>query len=383
MKILYDYQHLHAQRIGGVSRVYAELIHGLQVKGHEVQLGLEYSNNVYLKQINGINIKPFYSVDEFLLGLNFKGKLRVYQQFQKLGLIKNYDALSKEFSIKKIQDQNFDVFHPTFYNPYFLNHIGKKPFVLTILDLIYEKFRNDDIAKKERESKILLSKKAAKIIAISENTKKDAIEILGIDPNKIEVIHLGNSLVKPKFENESFKDQLPQKYILYVGGRTDYKNFPNFLNAVVPILKEDKDLSLVCTGHPFSPQESIMFSLNGISEQVKFIFAEEDNFASLYSNALAFVFPSKYEGFGIPVLEAFACDCPLICSNTSSLPEVAGDAALYFNPNDVEEMRAQIKKVVSSEELRSQMISAGRERLQEFSWKKTVEKTEDLYKTII
>jgi glycosyltransferase involved in cell wall biosynthesis len=383
MKILYDYQHLYSQRIGGVSRIYAELIKEYKLSGDEIDVGLEYSNNLYLKQIEGLDIKPYYAVDEFLFGLNFRGKLRIYQQFQKIGFIKNFEKHNKLLSIEKLKAQNFDVFHPTFYNPYFLEYIGNKPFVLTILDLIYEKFRNDDIAKKERESKILLSKKASKIIAISESTKKDAIEILGIPEGKIEVIHLGNSLKNEAIEDQDFVAKLPSRYILFVGGRIDYKNFNSFYDALLPLLRNDKSLHLVCTGHPFTPQENIKFNINGVVDQVHFIFAEEKDFATLYSRALSFVFPSKYEGFGIPILEAFACECPVICSNLSSLPEVAGDAALYIDPNNVQGMTDVLNRVVNDESLRKSLIVKGTRRLEDFSWQKTAEQTYKVYESVI
>jgi glycosyltransferase involved in cell wall biosynthesis len=383
MKILYDYQLLYGQRIGGASRIYAELIKQYKINGDEIGIGLQYSNNLYLKQIEGLNIKPYYAVDEFLFGLNFRGKLRIYQQLQQFGVIKNFEKHNKLISIEKLREQNFDVFHPTFYNPYFLEHIGNKPFVLTILDLIYEKFRNDDIAKKERESKILLSKKASKIIAISESTKKDAIEILGIPDEKIEVIHLGNSLKKEAMEDEKFVAKLPSRYILFVGGRIDYKNFNSFYEALLPLMKNDKSLHLVCTGHPFSPQENIKFNINGVVDQVHFIFAEEKDFATLYSRALSFVFPSKYEGFGIPILEAFACECPVICSNLSSLPEVAGDSALYIDPNNIQGMTDTFNEVINNESLRKKLIEKGTRRLDEFSWQKTAEQTYRVYESVI
>ena len=109
----------------------------------------------------------------------------------------------------------------------------------------------------------------------------------------------------------------------------------------------------------------------------------DDELRQAYANAECFVFPSQYEGFGIPVLESFACNCPLVCSNSSSLPEVAGDAAEYFDPLNTEEMTSKILKVIEDDSLRARLRLLGSERLKLFSWDKTAEETIQCYKNIL
>jgi glycosyltransferase involved in cell wall biosynthesis len=120
-----------------------------------------------------------------------------------------------------------------------------------------------------------------------------------------------------------------------------------------------------------------------ISDRTSCKFASDNDLAELYSKAIAFVFPSLYEGFGIPVLEAFASQCPAIISNTSSLPEIGGDAAVYFDPYSIDDMRNQIERVICSSSLQNEMNEKGKERIKLFSWEKCARETMEVYKSLI
>ena len=263
--------------------------------------------------------------------------------------------------------------------------LGKKPFVLTYHDVIPEKFpeyNNLDGFSHSHKQKLL--NKTSKVIAVSENTKQDLLKLFKISADKIDVVYHSThfSSYKP-VENSSIKT--PETYLLYVGTRDNYKNFDVFLKDVAPLLKKNIDLKLLCAGSsPFnSTEDSLIHKLN-IQKQVEHIKIESDEmFYRLYHNAIAFVYPSLYEGFGIPVIEAFACGCPVILSNRSSFPEVGKDAALYFNPDDGEEMRFQIEKVLFNKILRQEMILKGNERIKDFSPQKTAKKTAEIYQTIV
>jgi glycosyltransferase involved in cell wall biosynthesis len=151
-----------------------------------------------------------------------------------------------------------------------------------------------------------------------------------------------------------------------------------FINAVSSILTK-YDLDLICTGSIFSEDEDLAFERLRIKSRVKHQFASEDDLKKLYEGAICFVYPSLYEGFGFPILEAFASNCPCLLSNASCFPEVAGDGAEYFDPYSVDDMRNAIEKVVSSQTLQDEMILRGRAVLQKYSWKKCAEETAELY----
>lgn len=143
------------------------------------------------------------------------------------------------------------------------------------------------------------------------------------------------------------------------------------------------DVDMICAGgQPFSPDEKEIFQGLGIYDRVHYFSPADDELAFLYRHALAFIFPSLYEGFGIPVLESFACNCPVILSRVGSLPEVAGDAAVYFDPLSEEDIRSSIERVMRSESLREQLKLIGAESLKQFSWDKTAERTIAVYKKI-
>lgn len=366
MKILYDHQIFTAQKYGGISRYFYELVHEFD-NTQEVQceIPLLVSNNHYISD------KKFVNSMDLLPNKQFRGKIRIF----------NY--LNKPNTILKLKQQNFDIFHPTYYDPYFLKYLGNKPFVLTVYDMIHEKFSDMfSPADKTTEQKRLLVEKATKIIAISQSTKKDLIEFFGTDESKIEVVYLGNSMFPKPNSNIGF--EIPKKYLLFVGSRGGYKNFERFIKSVANLLEQDKELFVVCAGGgKFGSSEMQLFSDLGIAGQVLQYSLDDESLAYFYKNALAFIFPSLYEGFGIPVLESFACGCPLICSNTSSLPEIAGDGAFYFDPYSEESIKNAVLKVLEDVALREDLITKGQERLKQFSWKQTAEQTKKIYESVL
>lgn len=370
MKVLYDHQIFSSQIYGGISRYFAELMKNIENYNEiECEVSLKYSNNNYLKKLNNLPYRTF------LENYSFKGKYRL------LSILNG--KINRKISEKKLLKGDFDIFHPTYYNPYFLNYLNNKPFILTIYDMIHEIFQAKD---KTREWKKLLAQKAVKIIAISENTKKDIVKYLNIAESKIEVIYLGNSFDISSNHNNlnTTLPKLPKKYILFVGSRKVYKNFNLFIEAISTLLIEDNELFIVCAGGGnFSNKEIGKFKKLNIKDKIFCYSANDSILAYLYQKATAFVFPSIYEGFGIPILESFACRCPLICSKTSSLPEVAGDAAIYFDPTDKLSMLNSIQKVIYNDELKKQLINKGIERVKKFTWKKTAEKTKKLYEEIL
>jgi glycosyltransferase involved in cell wall biosynthesis len=362
VKILYDHQIFSLQKYGGITRYFCELILNLPDEHHYI-LSLVFSDNHYLKE----NSSSFKKLD-ILPDKVFKGKPFIKR---------NIYSINKLYSQYCLSTKDFDLFHPTYYNRYFLKLL-KKPYVLTIHDLIVFKHRNaseiPDFMMSQMKDVI---KNANRLIAISENTKKDLIEILNVNPDKIDVIYHGYSgnVSNNKTENND-------RYILYVGRRGEYKNFRTFVQAISPLLKREKDLQLICAGDPFEPEEMMFLAKLGISNQTLALTIGDDKLNKLYSNALVFVFPSLYEGFGLPILEAFANSCPVCLSNTSCFPEIAGIAGAYFDPYDYESILSAIEKVIYDNDYAKSLIREGHNRLKKYSWTKTVEETLETYKKV-
>jgi glycosyltransferase involved in cell wall biosynthesis len=346
MKILYDHQIFSLQKYGGISRYFAEIIS--HINGAATEIALKYSANVNLPKP-----KPFFVKE------------------------KKYYKLNEKISIEALKKQDFDIFHSTYYDDYFLDFIENKPFVITVHDMIHELY--PEILSEPHISvmKQNLAKKAAHIIAVSEQTKKDIIDIFNIPENKISVIYHSTSLKKGKELN------LPDNYILYVGQRQGYKNFLFFVYAIAPILRKRQDLFVVCTGCPFTEKETKILEFLDIKDRFICVFVSDDELFSVYNKAAFFVFPSYYEGFGIPVLEAFESSCPVILSDLACFREIADDSAIFFPPKNMKKLRESIETLIDDGNLRKQLIAKGRERKQIFSWELSAKQTVEVYERIL
>jgi len=358
VKILIDNQVFENQKFGGISRYFNEL----RRDNNSIQKMELFVNKIPKK-------KDFYQ--------RLQSKLNRTLFNEKQTVPNKYD-----FYNSQIRDLQFDIFHPTYYDNYFLEQLTK-PFVLSVHDMIHEKYAEYFGNSQDSFNKRKLCNAAAKIIAISNSTKNDLINIFGIPEEKIEVIYHGTNFdsviaINP---NLDFQDS---RYLLFTGNRSIYKNFLTFLIAVSPILKNNKDLHLVCTGPDFTAIENQWLEEMEIKGKVISYFCQSDGeLVHLYKNAECFVFPSLYEGFGFPLLEAFACDCPVVSSQGGSLKEIAGNAALYFDPKDIREMRQSINNVLSDEALKKDLVEAGKQRLKDFSWDKCREETNLLYSKLV
>jgi len=365
LKILYDYQIFTDQNYGGISRYFSEIISRIGKKDkNSYEISSIFSNNYYLIR-NKLNNKEFLPRNEF------KGKHRlmklINQSYTKLKLIKN----------------DFDIFHPTYYDPYFLKYLYNKPYVITVPDLIYYIFHSDNKYQKKIKVDIYnVVRNSSHIITISNNTKNDIIKYFDIDKNNISVIYPGNSIIANISKKKSV---FPNNYILFVGNRNGYKNFTNLVIAVADILISE-NIFLICIGGgtPSIEEKALLEKLK-IKERIIFISnTTDENMVHYYRNALCFIFPSKYEGFGIPILESFSCGCPVILSNTSSFPEVAGEAALYFDPNSIESIKQTIRHYLKlSQEEKVAMRIRGFHRLKLFSWDTAYEQTIFVYEKLI
>jgi glycosyltransferase involved in cell wall biosynthesis len=291
-----------------------------------------------------------------------------------------------------IKKEKIDVFHePSFIAPL----IKKCPTVITIYDLAYLHFPHCYTYRNRIYLKALLSrsiKNADMVIAISKNTKKDIIDYFSISSDKVQVIyggvdgffHITND--KQKLEQVRKKYNITKNFILNVSLITPRKNLITLINAFKGLRKDRNiDCQLVITGGKGWLYEDVFKTVSalGLEDEVIFTgYVPDEDLLYLYNAATLFAYPSLYEGFGLPILEAMACGCPVGASNTSSIPEVCGDAALLISPCDIEELSHAIYKLITDNSLRQMLIKKGLEQVKKFSWKKTAEETLAVYKRV-
>lgn len=370
MKVLYDHQIFDLQEYGGISRYFCELMRVYAATGAPAfELACPYTTNAYLWEA------PFLRLNTPLTRRRYRGSGVVNRLLAK--------RRNRPAAMAALRRGEFDLFHPTYYDPYFLDHLGGKPFVLTVHDMTHERYHGcypgDDPTA---EWKRLLAKEAAHLVAVSRFTKDEIVTCYGVSEEKISVVYHGSSLAVPSAG--IIQTKLPQSYLLYVGERGRYKNFAFAIRALAPLFRDNPDLWLVCAGGgPFEVEEQALLDGLGLwGRTLQAGFADME-LAAVYGGAVALVFPSLCEGFGIPVLEAFACGCPALLARRSSLPEVGGEAATYFDPEDGEELLDQASRLLQDPDLRHALIAAGRERAGEFSWERTAAETRGVYARVI
>lgn len=382
MRILFDHQAFDMQTHGGVSRTFVELYKHLP-RHVEGVLSVRETDNVYLKLVFPTLQRKEYRYHEFLGGLKFRGKGYLHRFYDRLTHGGYYPNYNENYSIELLKEGNFDVFHPTYFGDYFLPYLNGKPFVLTIHDMIPELypqyFPRDD---KQIVMKRKLVPLANAIVAVSENTKKDIIEILNVAEEKVHVVYHGCSLTSRSEQNVKYT----KPYILYVGERWGYKNFSSFIKSIAEVLKCHPDLQVVCTGRPFCDEELHLFSSLDISQRVHHQWANSDEeLFALYNHALCSVYPSEYEGFGIPILEAYQAGCPVLLNQVSCFPEIAGDAALYFTMNGKESnLPDALEQALDMNEIeRKQLVDKQYKQLRRYSWEKSAEKLTKIYESVL
>lgn len=269
-----------------------------------------------------------------------------------------------------------------------LGYTGKK--VTTFHDLTLLKTYNSDknwlvFHAKQKIGSFAFKKSLTDndhIIAVSEYTKKELLELTPVDPKKISVIYEASDVdnTTPKKVSLPFK-----KYILYVGQQSDYKNIKRLGDAHQLLKAKYPDLGLVLAGKKNTAaltNERYFATLN--YADIHFTdFIPDEQLSWLYKNAAAYVFPSLMEGFGLPGLEAMSHKTPVVSSDATCLPEVYGKAAHYFNPNDTRDIARAIDDILSDSKLREKLVSNGQKQLSKYSWQKMAKETHAIYKKIL
>ncbi len=278
-----------------------------------------------------------------------------------------------------------------YHSPYYLMpYFPGVPTLLTVYDVIPLRFPEHSTARARllfRLTTKLALHASEHVIAISEATKQDYVRFFGVPPERITAIPLAASdrfRPRPLEEVESLRRKygLPDRFFLYLGSNKPHKNLVRLVEAWARVASDEVALVVAGAWIPRYPEPKQAAERLGVP--VRWLGpVPEDDLPALYSAAEAFVFPSLYEGFGLPVLEAMACGVPVACSNTSSLPEVAGDAALYFDPESVDSISEALRRLLLDTELRVTLRGWGLERAREFSWDQTAEKTLEVYRSVL
>lgn len=370
MKILYDHQTFTGSLYGGVSRYFCDLMHSFSQRNDvSFELSLLFSNNEYLKDVPYIKPTPYSFLSNYLT----------------VNQIASF--ANRAYSNHKIKQGHFDILHPTYYHPYFLKNSTNKPVVITFHDALSEKFGTvyPDLGQHLTQRKKQCLARADAVIAISEATKREILQYFDIDESKITVIPHGNPFSETAIAHYVPQLQLPERYVLYVGNRKLYKNFDLFIAAMLPILRKDNGLKIVCaSSEKFDKAENELFQKYNITDKVEQIPIKNDGtLIELYKRARLFVYPSLMEGFGLPILEAMSCGCPIVASNGTSFNEIAEDAAVYFDATNSESMSYGIESVLFDEEKTTQMSRKGIEKAAHFTLQKTAEATLNLYLSLI
>jgi len=305
--------------------------------------------------------------------------------------------------IKDIQNNGIDVFHGLSNElPAGIERSGAKS-VITVHDLIFERYPETYHFEQRYTHRWKMKSScniADAVIAASEQTKQDLIDLYKIPAEKIVVCYQNcnpifeRALSATEKEIVKKKYQLPDRYFLFVSSITKRKNLLAVCQAL-SILKDELDIPLVVIGDGKKEKEAVKKYLgdNGLSKQVIFLnelpaskeagFTNSTDFSAIYQQALALVYPSTFEGFGIPLLEAMWSGIPVISSNTSSLPEVSGDAALYFAPADIETMAAHMLRISKDTDLRNELVKNGLKRASLFTAAAHAKAVMEVYQHII
>jgi len=363
MKVLYDYEIFMIQKYGGATRYFYEIISRL-VEKEAIKISLYMGFH-----INKYKLEHFKEKYE-----NFSGTRIRHLPKTKLILSKIHKPLFDRFE----KNINYDIFHQTYFNDYKKREGTKR--IVTVHDFTHEKLPgyfpkiDNTIAAKEKAIR-----NADGIICISESTKKDLLDLYDIPEDKIKIIYHGNSLLYEITEPPLIKNP----YILYVGDRRAYKNFQLFVKAFKDSKLNEKNYKILCFGGgKLKDAEKKFIADLKLTDSIYQIEGTDRELANAYKYASVFVYPSLYEGFGIPLLEAMHYGCPIIASNASCFPEIGGDAVLYFKPDDSKDLTEKILLVLEDSNLRDNLVEKGFEREKNFSWQKCADQTLEFYKEI-
>jgi glycosyltransferase involved in cell wall biosynthesis len=361
IRVLFDTQAFRHQRYGGISRYYAELIRRLPSLNVDPVLHLPWVNNEYAVAA-GLSSHR---------GATMLSAHPVFRWFY-------YLALRGNDLLQGVIDQ-YDILHRTYYAaPYPVRH----PTVCTVVDMIPELlphyFPEGNPHRRKRE----VVHASDMVLSISESTTRDLVEFYGYPASRVVTTPLG-------IDCRAFAD-VPKvshpfrpPYLLFVGLRHRYKNFRRFGLAAAAVLAAHPEVSLALVGGgALLESEREIFVRAGVFDRVVQANVADEALPTIYREAEVFVFPSEYEGFGLPILESFACACPVAASRASSFPEVGGPAIEYFDPQSTDDIAQSIERILNSRSHADELRRLGSERVKAYSWQRTAELTAEAYRRL-
>jgi len=364
VNILYDGKIYEMQVAGGINRYFENVITRLPNDVWPTLNTIYRRNKLHYPTHNNLNLQEF-------------------PHFRPYRLLRN--LRSCYFRIRH-QHQSFDILHPTYYSLLSKESLVRSeiPLVITVYDMIHEIF-SDKIEPSGLtvHNKEVAIKAADAIICISESTKKDVLRYYPDVEHKIFITHLATSL------NKSLSygcESVPSKpYFLYVGSRSSsYKKFDTLLFAFALTASASPDVVLCVVGSIFEKREQELIHQLNLSARIHhYQTATDRHLAKLYRCSVALVYPSSYEGFGIPLLEAMACGTPVIASDTSSIPEVVGKAGILIDAGSTNDLTDAMATLISSPSKRDCLIGEGYQRIKRFSWDNTAAETLKIYNSLL
>lgn len=363
MRVLFDSQIFNAQQYGGISRYFVNLVKELY----------------YTESVNASIFAPTYINNYLPQILQYDRVFGFKSNIKWQSLSRVFSHMACHMAIPLIKP---DIIHKTYYYPeYYPLRKGRS--ILTVYDMIHElypeNFSDSDMTSKYKFEAVM---KADHVICISQNTRSDLLRIWDCDPGKVSVVHLGFDSFKDvsSVEKENYQEKQFGDYILFVGNRSGHKNFLNLLKAFGLSDELKRNFYLVCFGGgPFNDDEITLISKLGLDERVCQMEGDDLTLGSFYRGASLFVYPSLYEGFGIPPLEAMSVGCPVAAARISSIPEVCGSAVDYFDPYKIDDISCSLERVLGDSEHRKNLSSLGLKQADNFSWKKCAIETLEKY----
>ena len=355
MKLLIDPEIFFYGRCGMV-RYYSALFQELQSREIDIEIPLIFSGSDFIEG-------KFQSIENL--------KKIIPARFGWNKIVRVLNKVSKKRYYQKIKEGNYDalfITSPVFEDTFFSFLPDNKKTMMVVHDTMRCVLGPDglyDPAGSNADRLAYLVDHVSTVFAISNQTKEDILSLTPIEEDHIKVVHTGN-LLSLHLEKKP-PITLPERYLLFVGDRTGRKNFRYFIRSIATWLREDQeDLKIVCTGQSNKWELALLKKL-GVEDKIIYIDSPDDILVYLYRHAVALIFPSLYEGFGLPVLEAMSLGCPVITSTTGALQEVGGDAVVYVDPTIATSILEGVKSIVEDPAKRQALSVKGLTQAKKFT----------------